>query len=189
MDFRARFALAVATGASALAGCRAPAEEVPRAPAVAPAPRVPVVALDPTAEEEGLPSLSGLSDAGLLALKLLAETPRFTDVAVGEGGETPLAVEAWRILDREKDGLAAFRYLAHRDALPAKLFGLCGLWLRDRAAFQGDVGDLREAGDDATVATHFGCILDETPLAEVLAKIDDGTYPKAFRGTTGRGEQ
>jgi len=149
-----------------------------------PAPSEPIVVLDPSPEDLDLPSLVGLSDAGLLSLKVLAEATHFTGDRVGEGGSAPVQVEAWRILAREPDAAHAFRYLARGcgGSSPGKLFGLCGLWLKDRVAFLDEFAALKEDCGDATVPTFFGCLLGETPVADLLPAIEDGTFPRMFLG-------
>ena len=129
-------------------------------------------------------SLRGLSEGGKTALRTLRAAPRFTTVSVARSLWTAPEVEAWRVLLREEEGEAAFRCLATctRPPSPGKLFGLCGLWFVDRAAFEAEVAAVRADYPDATVPTLFWCFEDDsTPLEEVLPEIVNGSFPRSYR--------
>lgn len=166
-----RIAVALAAVAFAvLGGCsQTPAPHPPPAEspvAAAPAP--------PPSKEDAGPSpidrtgLPPLSDAGVLALKILLQAPRFTGDAVGEGGERPLEVESLRVLFDEKEAKAAFRHLLDDGTLAGRLFGLCGLWYADPAAFEKACATFLEDHGEENVTTFVGCIVEEVPVAGLV---------------------
>ena len=173
-------AVAVALGSASCDGSPQPVGEGQ------PAPAAHLVALPwPPAADLGVPPLDGLTDGGRLALKVLLDARYFTTDTVYKGGVPSLEVEAWKVLFAEREAGAAFLYLS-KDTIPPRpgcLFGLCGLWHTDRAAFKEGVAALRESYPNATVPIFFGCEIDESaPLIRVLTEIEEGRFPRMFRG-------
>lgn len=107
-----------------------------------------------------------LSPEGDRALALLLTATRFTDDAIGDGGETPEEVLALRTLWKERDPGPAFAHLAARASLPGRLFGLCGLWYTDPAGFEAAAAPLRDL--ETTVPIRMGCEGGEMPVREIV---------------------
>jgi hypothetical protein len=143
----------------------APAPSVgPAVPPVPPAPApagLPIGPLDRT----GLPALS---DAGVLALRILEAATEFKTNRRGKTRAVEPEAEAMRVLWREKEADAAFKTLLRPGATVPTLYGLCGLWYTDPAAFPEVVaGFLKERGREL-VMTRDGCEGRELRVAEVL---------------------
>jgi hypothetical protein len=170
-----------AVALAVLGGCSQPAVSppVPPAPPAAPlapaarpaagnppAPPAPKENLEPSPiDRTGLPPLS---DAGTLALKVLLRAHRFTSDAVGDGGGCPLEVECLRVLFQQRAAKEAFRHLFENGTTAGRLFGLCGLWYADPAAFEKDCAAFLEEHGEETVATQMGCILEEVPVGPLV---------------------
>lgn len=150
--------------AAAAAGCRSRPDpdraEAP--PARARSSRLPPVARPGT---EGLPPLT---DAGLLALRVLEQAEFFTGDAVGEGGDVPVECEAMRVLYRERAAAAAFRTLLERGSRAGRVFALCGLWYADPEAYRTEADRLVAEEGDEPVRTFFGCLIGERRLADLV---------------------
>ena len=174
-----RGATALVVSILALPACRqvepAPAPEPADAPVAGGLSGVPAVL--PPRDVRDLPPLS---DAGLLAAKILLETERFTDDAIGEGCETPIEVDALRTLVREKEAAAALRVLAEKATTPGRLFALCGLWYVDPQAFGRAAAALREERGEDEVHTLMGCCGGTRTVAGLL-KYDGEGAPVRLR--------
>ncbi len=117
-----------------------------------------------------------LSDGGLLALRVLARTDRFTDLGIGAGLERPVEVDAMRVLFREPEADAAFKFLLGRETRrewrstrEGRMFALCGLWYTDPDAFRGEAERLLEEEGGGGVRTFFGCLMSEdTTVADLV---------------------
>ena len=140
-------------------------------PPVPPAPPTPPAAPAAAAtdiaplDREGLPALS---DAGVLALKILRGARRFTSDSVGEGGEVPLEAEAMRVLYREKEADAAFHLLLEDGNATSGLYALSGIWFTDPSGFGRAAALFKKNHGEEPVSTMVGCIKEEKEAAAIL---------------------
>jgi hypothetical protein len=118
------------------------------------------------------PKRPALSPEGERAFDLLLAATRFTDDAVGDGGETPPEVEALRTLWKERDPGAAFAHLAAHASLSGRLFGLCGLWYADPAGFDRAAVPLREL--ETKIPIQMGCEGGEMPVRAIVDQREKG---------------
>lgn len=116
-----------------------------------------------TAPQRPSPALSPEGDR---ALALLLTATRFTDDAVGDGGETPEEVLALRTLWKERDPGPAFAHLVAEASFPGRLFGLCGLWYTDPAGFDRAAAPFRRL--DTMIPIQMGCEGGEMPVREIV---------------------
>jgi len=172
----------VAVAVAVLGGCSQPVVSPPAPPAPPaepavgpaagnpPAPPPPKENLEPSPlDRTGLPPLS---DAGVLALKVLLRAHRFTSDAVGEGGERPLEVESLRVLLQQREAAAAFRHVIQNGTTAGGLFGLCGLWYADPAGFEKECAAFLEAHGEESVSTQMGCTVEDAPVAPLVRNPD-----------------
>ncbi|KAA3604960.1 MAG: hypothetical protein DWQ01_20360 [Planctomycetota bacterium] len=116
-----------------------------------------------------------LSAQGQQDLDLLLSTPRFTDDAIGVGGETPEEVLAWRRLIRTPQAESAFLYLLERGEAPGQLFALCALYSLAPATFQRKLPEFRRRKDE--VEFQRGCVISRQAIGEIV----DCGHPNAVR--------
>ncbi len=116
-----------------------------------------------------------LSAQGIKAYQTVKQADTFCDSVVGFAGTTPEVVGAFRDLLAQKNADAAFKSLLKEATLPGQLYGLCGLWFTDQAAFKVQVARYRAM--TGKVKTQMGCIIDLDPIAELV----ESTSPDAIR--------
>ena len=116
-----------------------------------------------------------LTTQGIKAYDVVKRAERFFNSAVGYAGSTPEVVWAFRDLLAEKNADAAFKSLLQEATLPGQLYGLCGLWFTDQAAFKEQVARYRVM--PGKVKTMIGCIIYEDAIAELVVS----KYPTPIR--------
>jgi hypothetical protein len=117
------------------------------------------------------------------AFALLLRSEVFTSTAVGDGGQTPIHVFAFRRLLERPDAREVFADLLRRGRPAGQLFALCGLFLTDRDAFDREVQPFRS--DAREVMFLRGCIMDSKPVHEVVESRDPRVV-RLRRGQTWR---
>jgi hypothetical protein len=110
--------------------------------------------------------LARLSEQGRSDFETLRTLQTFTDAAIGDGGDTPGWVHAFRRLLAEPDAAAAFRELLRAATLPGQLYALCGLWYADPGAFRLAVP--RYARMTVEVPIQFGCTGGTMPVKDLV---------------------
>lgn len=113
------------------------------------------------------------------AISVLMNSDEFADTHVGYAANPSRQYEAFRIVLVQPDAIRIFNDLTKQATLSGKLYGLCGLYLLDRAAF--DRERIVFAKDETTVMTFTGCIRFEIPVwIVVTGRIEDGETPAEF---------
>jgi hypothetical protein len=132
-----------------------------------------------------------LSNDGELALKTLASSGCFNSDAIGVSGKTPNEALAFRTLMRENSATQAFLHLSSSKNLVAQLYGLSGLFLLDKSAYDTRAKAILENGGE--VCTFLGCIGSRKSVANVIGtgdanrwEISSGVWPNALAGTRSR---
>ncbi|OYW74750.1 MAG: hypothetical protein B7Z37_16275 [Verrucomicrobia bacterium 12-59-8] len=120
-------------------------------------------------------AMPDLSVRGVKAYQVVKKAESFYNSAVGYAGSTPAVVWAFRDLLAEKNADAAFKSLLQEATLPGRLYGLCGLWFTDQAAFKEQVAHYRAM--PGKVKTMIGCIIAEDEIAELV----ESKHPNAIR--------
>ena len=133
-----------------------------------------------------------LSDAGQLAQRVLRESRTFASGVEGKGRWLPIEVDAFRLLLREDPAAAkaAFAELRGPGNEVMRLFGLCGAWYTDRAAFEEGCQEMAKWSDDLTVRFETGCeTFEKTPVATLVrarraggVDIESGALPLTLGG-------
>lgn len=123
----------------------------------------------------GRTALPELSAEGLRAYQKVKKAEMFCSAAVGYAGTTPEVVWSFRDLLKEKNADAAFKALLQEATVPGQLYGLCGLWFTDQAAFKKEVA--RYGAMRGKVWTMMGCMIGEDVIAEVVVS----PYPTPIR--------
>lgn len=133
-------------------------------------------------------TVPALSARGREALYLLDASDCFKMSHVGRTGETPPEAVAFRDLLREPAAIDAFHALTESNRLPARLYGLCGLYLTDRALYEAQARSVQLRGGE--VCTEMGCIRDKYPVAGVIGhgesdrwEIANGHWPADLAGS------
>ena len=114
----------------------------------------------------------GLTAAGRLALVALTASKQFGGVAVGVAGMPTTSVQAFRTVLREVRAGAAFRYALQEGRAAGRVYGLCGLYLVDRASYHRELPRLKES-DDLVEVSRGGS--DPTPARCTIAELVDQT--------------
>ncbi|MCC6545523.1 hypothetical protein IT570_00015 [Candidatus Sumerlaeota bacterium] len=139
--------------------------------------------VDATAAKDSDTTASlALSPDGTKALAQLKQASMFADPYVGIAGSPSKEVIAFVTVLNDPAAPGAFRDLyANATGIEGKLYGLCGLWHVDPAAFKRGVEELR--GSDLMAQTMSGCIIgreavggmihSKTPGRVVLDSRDD----------------
>jgi hypothetical protein len=111
--------------------------------------------------------------------RMLADAGTFEASAVGDGGDTPLSAVAFTRLVLRDDARAVFEDLLHEENLVARLYGLKGLWLADRARYRLAAEELARV--DRKVPALIGCTGDDVPLRSLVGEAwSDWTSPVAL---------
>ena len=128
-----------------------------------------------------------LSHDAELAFKTLAASGCFVSHAVGFHGKTPDEALAFRTLMRENLATQAFLHLSSSKNIVAQLYGLSGLFLLDKSAYEIRAKAILE--NDGDVCTVLGCIISREPVASVIGtgdakrwEISGGVWPNALAG-------
>ena len=121
-----------------------------------------------------------------VAHAFLLTTNVFAGPAVGVGGETSSQARAFGHLLDDPLAAGAFEDLVLRGDIAGQLYGLCGLYLKNRARFAALAEPLLH--DGRTVSVQFGCVMRSWPIDALIPLIVDGSYPRMFeqeaRGAT-----
>lgn len=105
------------------------------------------------------------------ALEMLLRTEIFCSTAVGVSAVTPPQCYAFKAILRQLDAAAAFGSLVRRGSPAGQLYGLCGLYLTDRASFEANIAPYLKNFDHVRFLS--GCILDLTPISAIADDIDE----------------
>ncbi len=101
------------------------------------------------------------------ALALLMTTEEFAGSHVSiDGAPSPQALAFYTVL-HSPQAADSFADLVERGSLPGKLYGLSGLYLADREAFEQAVVPFTTSAD--TVTTFFGCIVSDKAVADLVS--------------------
>jgi xanthine/CO dehydrogenase XdhC/CoxF family maturation factor len=109
-----------------------------------------------------------------LAAEILRHTDRFASVAVGPAGITSTQVLAWRVVFQSPAADSVFRSLLSDGTRAGQLYALAALFINDHAAYLEGAARQRALGGD--VATQFGCIGSQQPVAAILDEMDRGQW-------------
>jgi hypothetical protein len=90
----------------------------------------------------------------------------FTSSHISNVGLTPPVVHAFRALFKAPDSRERFTRVAQQATVEGQLFGLCGLYFLDPAAFEREGSRLRAADTGAHV--QFGCVYESMTTTELL---------------------
>ncbi|MBX3465358.1 MAG: HEAT repeat domain-containing protein [Planctomycetes bacterium] len=113
--------------------------------------------------------------------RVLERTRTFMSAAVGDGGETPAAVHALRLLLARPDAAAALTDVLERARHPAgRLFALAGLRAVDPTAFARAVDGLR--GSDEPISFLDGCIESRTTVGAAVEALAAGNLADVLCG-------
>ncbi|HZE58328.1 MAG TPA: hypothetical protein VE031_10780 [Chthoniobacterales bacterium] len=105
----------------------------------------------------------GLESAGSFALG-----------GVGVAGTMSAGERALREVLKQPDAVARLEALLANASPAGKLYGLLGLRIRDRAAYERALEKCRSI--DATVATARGCMLSRELFRDLVKEIERGQY-------------
>jgi len=105
----------------------------------------------------------GLESAGSFALG-----------GVGVAGTMSAGERALREVLKQPDAVARLEALLANASPAGKLYGLLGLRIRDRAAYERALEKCRST--DATVETARGCMLSREPFRDLVKEIERGQY-------------
>lgn len=134
------------------------------------APKVPDIEPSKGVGAADTPPPLELTAHGRSAFGVISHTQRFTDGAIGDGGETPAEVSALRVLIQDPGAAPALRRIYAEGSTGAKLYALCGMWFVDRSAFTQHVHEL--AAHTGTVEYQSGCMIDERQAVADLVRSD-----------------
>jgi hypothetical protein len=125
------------------------------------------------------------------AFEILLKTDTFASSHVGSDGTLSTQVRAFRRVLAEPDAASAFGDLVRRGRMAGQLYGLSGLYLTDRAAFERAVTPYRSSTE--SVLTFSGCVMFRAPVAELIedkeyptSGIAGGGLPRTFQGDSRR---
>lgn len=141
------------------AGCASPAATEPARPAEA----------APVATSSIVHAEQAHAVERALALRLVREAPRFMGAAVGEGGDLPDVVLAYRRLLRQPDAAALFEALIGEATLAGRCYALCGL--RQVAPARAEPLAAGLLADERTVARMDGCFVTRCPARELAQEL------------------
>jgi hypothetical protein len=124
-----------------------------------------------------------LSAAGAQAYAKLHDAVTFESARIGFAALESENAKAFRALLAERSAAAAFARLAAEGKPVGRLYGLAGLYLADRAAYDAAAAGFRR--DDTQVHTIDGCVMWPRPVREVAAFIASGQIPRELRSGSG----
>jgi hypothetical protein len=131
------------------------------------------VAMQKTAFDIGL-----LNEPARQAFASLMAAEVFAIGPVGFAAQTSETEKAFRVLIADPHAVAAFHQLAD-DARPAgQAYGLLGLYLKDRAAFEPVASRIRDASPEQQVQVMSGCVIMPEGMSSVLGRF--GFYAIKF---------
>jgi hypothetical protein len=113
-----------------------------------------------------------------LAFQTLQEADRLYAAQIGYGGTAPPELLAWRLILHTPDRDSLFLELARSPSRVAQLYGLIGLYLVNPSFYARAATAL--ARDGSSVPIMIGCIAWDTPMAVLLAEIDEGLWTREF---------
>lgn len=116
------------------------------------------------------------------AYRLLSGTEEFASAHVGVFGEPSCQVMAFQKLLRTRAADRAFAGLVENATLEGQLYGLAGLYLTDRDAFERHLP--RYTVMNEPVQVELGCVVQSVPVSEVVvspSSIDPSTLPEWHR--------
>jgi hypothetical protein len=118
------------------------------------------------------------------ALERLSNADAFEDAMASLAEQLSENVRAFRVLLRIKEPAALFGRMLRTGTTAGRLYGLAGLYLTDRHAFDSSVSHF--VAPDASVETLLGGIQHHARASEILDRIRSGELPLAFAGTAHR---
>jgi hypothetical protein len=104
----------------------------------------------------------------------LQSAGRFALGGIGAAGTMSAGERALRELLKQPDAVAQLEALISKASPAGKLYGLLGLRIRDRAAYERALEKCRTT--DAKVETARGCILSQDSFRDLLKEIERGKY-------------
>ena len=119
--------------------------------------------------------LAGLPAAARRDYQTLRGVERFTDAAIGDGGETPEWVHAFRRLLAQPQAAAVFRQLLQDATLPGQMYALCGLYWTDQPAFRAALPGYARMTTE--IETQTGCCVSRMAVRELVAS----DHPRVVR--------
>ena len=117
--------------------------------------------------------------SGRQAFRVLLRVDQFAWIAYPPVG-TPHQVLAFRKLMREPQAAKVFRFLVYNALPPGQLYGLAGLYLLDRAAFEGTLARLTDRPE--IVEVNFLGRACEESFAVLLGSIATGGLSNVLAG-------
>jgi hypothetical protein len=137
----------------------------------------------PAAAQTARADTLALSAAGAQAYAKLHDAVTFESARIGFAALESENAKAFRALLAEPSAAAAFARLAAEGKPVGRLYGLAGLYLADRAAYDAAAAGFRR--DDTQVHTIDGCVMWPRPVREVAAFIASGQIPRELRSGSG----
>ncbi|KAA3635903.1 MAG: hypothetical protein DWP97_03885 [Calditrichaeota bacterium] len=113
------------------------------------------------------------------AFEVLFNSAQFASIAVGIAGSPPQQVAAFQTILASEYAEYLFQKLQADAKIEGQMYGLCGLYLVNKAYFDSVVSDYYNS--NAEVSTFIGCILSSHPVNEIIPSIEDGGWPESYR--------
>ena len=111
--------------------------------------------------------------------ELLLKTTLFEARFIGTGANRSSGSTAFQTILKHRDAAGCFKDLLERAHLAGQMYGLCGLYLVDRATYEVAVEPYRESRD--RVPTFCYCILQNMNVSTVVREIDSGSWSLSLR--------
>jgi hypothetical protein len=133
---------------------------------------------------ESQPNPSTISPSLGLAVEVLRSAERFSAAQVGYAGVTPPEVLAWNVILRNEHADSVFRALVVAPGHATQLYALAGLRFlvdvkrTDPEAYRAAVRALGHSREP--VWKTVGCIGSQSPLADLVHEVDEGTWTQEF---------
>ena len=113
------------------------------------------------------------------AFEVLFNSAQFASSAVGIAGSPPQQVGAFQTILASENADNLFQKLQTDAKIEGQMYGLCGLYLVNKAYFDAVVSDYYNSNTE--VSTFIGCILSSHPVNEIIPSIEDGGWPESYR--------
>ena len=115
-----------------------------------------------------------------VAFALLLRSSVFT-IRAGIAGAPSDQAKALNVILDDPSAKGALLALYRKGTYAAKLYALCGLYLKDESIFEQYSKELEEV--DTEIEQIRGCIGSGAPVSEIVEGIRRGVYPKALEST------
>jgi hypothetical protein len=113
------------------------------------------------------------------ALEILKRTTRFTDYAVGGGGQPTPQIAAFNAVLDQHNAAALFEEVFRCGGPVGKLYAFCAYILIDKQ--RSAIIDKELLHDSSLVRTQFGCMTSSVTVKETAKQIVEGSLCKRFR--------